>query len=41
VTVRHLLTHTSGYSYDIFNAQLGRYIEAAGLRASSPAGSMR
>jgi CubicO group peptidase (beta-lactamase class C family) len=31
VTVRHLLTHTSGYSYDIFNAQLGRYIETAGL----------
>jgi methyl acetate hydrolase len=31
VTLRHLLTHTSGYSYDIFNADLGRYIEAAGL----------
>jgi CubicO group peptidase (beta-lactamase class C family) len=31
VTVQHLLTHTSGYSYDIFNAQLGRYIETAGL----------
>jgi CubicO group peptidase (beta-lactamase class C family) len=31
VTVRHLLTHTSGYSYDIFNAELGRYIQAAGL----------
>jgi CubicO group peptidase (beta-lactamase class C family) len=31
VTVRHLLTHTSGYGYDIFNADLGRYIEAMGL----------
>jgi len=31
VTVRHLLTHTSGYGYDIFNADLGRYIEIAGL----------
>src|SRR3954451_7463772 len=31
VTVRHLLTHTSGYGYDIFNADLGRYIQVAGL----------
>src|SRR5258708_15132576 len=31
VTLRHLLTHTSGYGYDIFNADLGRYIEAAKL----------
>jgi len=31
VTLRHLLTHTSGYGYDIFNADLARYIEAAGL----------
>ncbi|HEX2943051.1 MAG TPA: serine hydrolase domain-containing protein, partial [Rhodopila sp.] len=31
VTVRHLLTHTSGYGYDIFNAELGRYVAAAGL----------
>jgi CubicO group peptidase (beta-lactamase class C family) len=31
VTVRHLLTHTSGYSYDIFNAELARYVEATGL----------
>jgi methyl acetate hydrolase len=31
VTVRHLLTHTSGYSYDIFNADLGRYVESMGL----------
>jgi methyl acetate hydrolase len=31
VTVRHLLTHTSGYSYDIFNADLGRYVQTMGL----------
>ena len=31
VTLRHLLTHTSGYGYDIFNAELERYVEAAGL----------
>ena len=31
VTLRHLLTHTSGYGYDIFNADLGRYIEVASL----------
>jgi methyl acetate hydrolase len=31
VTLRHLLTHTSGYGYDIFNAELARYIEVAGL----------
>jgi methyl acetate hydrolase len=31
VTVRHLLTHTSGYGYDIFNADLRRYVEAMGL----------
>jgi len=31
VTVRHLLTHTSGYGYDIFNADLGRCVQAMGL----------
>jgi CubicO group peptidase (beta-lactamase class C family) len=31
VTLRDLLTHTSGYGYDIFNADLGRYVEAEGL----------
>ena len=31
VKVRHLLTHTSGYGYDIFNADLGRYVQATGL----------
>ena len=31
VTLRHLLTHTSGYGYDIFHADLGRYVNIAGL----------
>jgi methyl acetate hydrolase len=31
VTLRHLLTHTSGYGYDIFNPDLARYLEVAGL----------
>lgn len=31
VTLRHLLTHTSGYSYDIFNSKVGRYMEHHGL----------
>ena len=31
VTVRHLLTHTSGYGYDIFSADLGRYVQSMGL----------
>jgi methyl acetate hydrolase len=31
ITLRHLLTHTSGYGYDIFNSDLARYIEVAGL----------
>ena len=27
VTLRHLLTHTSGYGYDIFNPDIARYVE--------------
>ncbi len=30
VTLRHLLTHTSGYVYDIWNAGMGRWHEATG-----------
>jgi CubicO group peptidase (beta-lactamase class C family) len=32
VTLRHLLTHTSGFSYDVFDAKLARYCE----RTSTP-----
>ena len=31
VTLRHLLTHTSGYGYDVFNPDLARFIEIVGL----------
>lgn len=31
ILIRHLLTHTSGFSYDLFNAEVGRYMEQAGL----------
>jgi methyl acetate hydrolase len=28
ITLRHLLTHTAGFSYDIWNADIGKYQEA-------------
>ncbi len=31
VTLRHLLTHTAGYGYGIWNAPVARYLEATGL----------
>jgi methyl acetate hydrolase len=31
ITLRHLLTHTSGYGYDVFNPDLTRYVQIAGL----------
>jgi methyl acetate hydrolase len=31
VTLRHLLTHTSGYGYGMWNAPLARYMEMMGL----------
>jgi CubicO group peptidase (beta-lactamase class C family) len=31
VTMRHLLTHTSGLSYDLFNKDVARYMETMGL----------
>jgi methyl acetate hydrolase len=30
VTLRHLLTHTAGFGYDIWSPELGRYLEATG-----------
>lgn len=30
VTLRHLLAHTSGFSYDIWSEDVGRYMEATG-----------
>ncbi len=31
VTLRHLLTHTAGFSYEIFNADIGRYQQQTGV----------
>jgi methyl acetate hydrolase len=30
ITLRHLITHTAGFVYDIWNADLGRYMEKRG-----------
>jgi methyl acetate hydrolase len=35
VTLRHLLTHTSGYGYGMWNEPLARYMELTGLPATS------
>jgi methyl acetate hydrolase len=31
ITLRHLLTHTAGFVYDIWNADIGRYMEKSGI----------
>ncbi|HEV2302981.1 MAG TPA: serine hydrolase domain-containing protein [Stellaceae bacterium] len=31
ITLRHLLTHTSGFVYDIWNPAMGRYLERRGI----------
>ncbi len=31
ITLRHLITHTSGFVYDIWNADIGRYMEKNGI----------
>jgi methyl acetate hydrolase len=31
ITLRHLITHTAGFGYDIWNADLGRYEEKKGI----------
>jgi methyl acetate hydrolase len=31
ITLRHLLTHTSGFVYDIWNPEMGRYMETQGI----------
>src|SRR5438270_13220237 len=30
ITLRHLITHTAGFGYSIFNADMGRYVEKTG-----------
>ena len=31
ITLRHLLTHTAGFTYDIWNADVGRYVKVTNL----------
>lgn len=31
ITLRHLITHTAGFSYDIWNADIGRHMERHGV----------
>jgi CubicO group peptidase (beta-lactamase class C family) len=31
ITLRHLLTHTAGFTYNIWNADMGRYMEHSGM----------
>src|SRR5467141_2125347 len=31
ITLRHLITHTAGFVYDIWNADIGRYMEKQGV----------
>jgi methyl acetate hydrolase len=31
ITLRHLLTHTAGFAYDVWNAPLGQYMKYAGI----------
>ena len=33
ITLRHLLTHTAGFSYDVWDANTGRYIKTAAVPA--------
>ena len=33
ITLRHLLTHTAGFTYEVWNADMRRYIEATGTPA--------
>jgi CubicO group peptidase (beta-lactamase class C family) len=43
ITLRQLLTHTAGFSYDIWDANTGRYVKTAGLpgRATGQVASIR
>ncbi len=43
ITLRHLLTHTAGFSYDIWDPDTGRYIKATGMpgRATGKVASLR
>jgi CubicO group peptidase (beta-lactamase class C family) len=35
ITLKHLLTHTAGFSYEMWNADVGRYVQATGTPSMS------
>src|SRR5205085_11331218 len=37
ITLRHLLTHTAGFGYEIWDPALGRYVKATGMPSTSTA----
>ena len=39
ITLRHLLTHTAGFSYEVWDANTMRYVKAAGM-PSTPSGKV-
>jgi len=39
ITLRHLLTHTAGFTYEIWNANTQRYVKATGM-PSTPSGKV-
>ena len=41
MTLRHLLTHTAGFTYEAWNANTRRYVEATGMPSTRPASSRR
>ena len=41
ITLRHLLTHTAGFGYEIWSADIVKYQEAWACRASSAARTRR
>ena len=43
ITLRHLLTHTAGFGYEMWDPNVGRYIKAAGIpaRATGKVASIR
>ena len=41
ITLRHLMTHTAGYCYDVWNGDMGKYQEKTGIPNISPARTPR
>ena len=41
ITLRHLMTHTAGFCYDVWNGECAQYLEKTGTPTSSPARTPR